>query len=249
MRTSTSARRLGLLLTAALVLSGIIVAVALAAPGPAPRWKVAGAFLVNEKSFEGTNTEKVLITVPAVSLKIEVPKGECTFKGKIVGSGNQTPGTDKEAVLKCIKAVVIQPAGGVCTVQSAGKAGGTIEFNKLKGTLVWTTNENLPAAHLLVPEVGTEWGKIEVLGGKECTPAKTYTVEKELLGEFRPIAEESEHATLTFPEPVLLKWWNNEETQVEQKATQLSFGGNPATFRSVFSFDLNPLENFRIAEG
>jgi hypothetical protein len=243
MRMSKSARRLGLLLTVALAVSATTAAVAHAVPGPAPRWKVAGAFLLAEKSFEGTNNEKVLISIPGVSLKIEIPKGECSLKGKVVGSGAKTAGTDKEVVLKCTKAVVVEPVG-VCTVQSAGKPGGTIEFNKLKGTLVWTTNKNLPAAHKFVPE----WVKVEVLG-KECTPAKTYTVEKELLGEFRPIGEESEHATLTFPEPALLKWWNSENPQVEQTATQLTFGGNAATFRSVFSFDLNPLENFGIFEG
>jgi hypothetical protein len=246
MKFRWSAKTLGAALMTALALSGFVAAAAHA--GLSPRWKVAGAFLAKEKSFEGTSTEKVLLTVPGLSLKIEIPKPNCGMTGKIVGSGALTPGTDKEVVLKCTKAVVVEPAGGVCAVQSVGQAGGTILTNKLKSTLVWLSEANLPAGHPFAAEAGAEIGKIEVLGAG-CAAKGTYAIEKEMIGEFNPIGEETMGAALTLKEPATLAWWNNAEPRVKQTSTQLTVGGKAATLRGVFSFALNPAENFGILAG
>lgn len=250
MKAIGSLRSLGIALAAMLVLSG--VAAGMAHAGKAPRWKVAGAFLgeTEEKNFEGKNTEWLRLEVPVkTTLLLEFPAGECKETGKIKGSKMEMPGTKKEVVLSCTGVVVLSPAG--CTVNSVGKAAGTVVTNKLKATLVWKNSTLGSTLELLSAEAaGGSIGEIEVQGGGCPAEVKgKYPIKEEVLGEVKPVTEEQNAGTVILPEPMYTEWWDNQATRVKNTITQLTVGGTTSVLRGTFSYELKPQQKFGVYEG
>jgi hypothetical protein len=259
---------LGLALAAVFAFSALS---AVAAQANAPRWTVAGATIGSAvtKEFHAESTGQVSLIQGGTGLEIRsggTAKGECTAKGKIVGSGAGEPGKNKEVTLTCKNAKVFVSGvdqSAVCTVHSPTKADGTIETNELESTLVWLEGpaSNEPTApfaakdgkvgDLFQPEANTATGafvRIEITGAS-CPVLQNVNVTGGAIGTVENVTQDLTEQSLNFPATAHTKYWTNQTPTRTEDTTGLKVGGAASIFVATFDVVLNPCELFGVEPG
>jgi hypothetical protein len=236
--------------TLALVMAFCAVSVASAAAAEsAPRWKVAGAFLGAgvAKPFKAVSSSVVKLKVPELPLELESAAGKCSSSGNAVGSALEKPGSVSGVKLRCEGVSVV--GAPKCSVRDSEKKElGVVETNVLAGSLVWLNKVGNAAGVKLKPAEGVLFVTLELVGG-ECGLAGSYKVEKEVLGNLLPVAEEVAVGSLEFPEVPVLKWWNNAVPRVEQALEQLKVKAKLARFVGNFNLELVSKEKVGVFPG
>jgi hypothetical protein len=260
-------KALGLALAAVFAFSALSAA---AAQANAPRWTVNGATIGSAVSteFHAESTGRVSFIQGGTGLEITsggTAKGECTFKGKIVGSNTGEPGKNKEVTLHC-KNMKIYVSGvdqsAVCTVHSPGAADGTIESVELESTLVWlegpASNEPVSpfkakdgkVGDLFQPEANTagSWFKFEITGAM-CPLRQNVNVTGGAIGTVENVTQDLTENSLNFPATAHTKYWTNQTPTRTEDTTGLKIGAAASTFVATFDVVLNPCELFGVEPG
>jgi hypothetical protein len=184
----------------------------------APRWTVAGSTLTagQTETFHASSTGTVALTGGGVFLK-SVNNGDCTFTGKIEGSGAGESGKLREAYLICHNLETYTSTGTTiptCIIHSPGEANGTIKTNNIDGKLVWLNqNGNTEVGATLTPEAGTEFFSIEVTGAS-CPVKGTYPITGTTVGKVEPVGSDATEGFLTFPSTAITTTWSNATPRV-----------------------------------
>jgi hypothetical protein len=233
---------------------------AVAAQANAPRWTVAGSTIGSAvtKEFHAESTGQVSLIQGGTGLEIKsggTAKGECTVKGKIVGSNAGEPGKNKEMTLTC-KNLKIFVSGvdqsAVCTLHSPGKADGTVETNDLESTLVWLESSgDGKVGDLFQPEANTAtgvFGKLEITGAS-CPVRQNFNITGGMIATVETVTQDVTENSLDFPATAHTKYWTNQTpTRTEDTAT-LKTGAAASTFVATFDVVLNPCELFGVEPG
>lgn len=226
----------GLALVAVMAFSAIAAS---AQAAPAPRWKVAGAFLANgaTKNYEGKLTGTALLEVPGL---LTLESTSCTASGKIVGSAAETSGKGKESVLKC---------SGIKVKEAPACEVANVETNKMKGELGWMNESGGENIATFEPEVGTEFTTVSI---SECALEGEYTVTGATLGTLTPAETEVEEGTLAIggaDTTTTEHWFTPGSPRPTMSSPALVFGGRPAKFTGSFDVNLTPKEKVGVFAG
>jgi hypothetical protein len=237
---------------------------AVAAQANAPRWTVDGSTIGSAvtREFHAESTGQVELIQGGTGLEIKsggTAKGECTAKGKIVGSEAGAPGKNKEVTLTCINAKVFVSGvdqSAICTVHSPSKPDGTIETNDLESTLVWLESSgDTRFGDLFQPEANTATGtfvKLEITGAS-CPVRQNLNVTGGAIGTVENVTQDLTENSLNFPATAHTKYWTNQTpTRTEDTAT-LKVGAAVSTFVATFDVVLKsndlPCEAFGVEPG